>query len=68
MTRKYVLRAARLIGFVLSPLLTSPAAAAELGRGLPAANLQGDGPSALQVVDFPRHGADSRRGHHRPQR
>jgi hypothetical protein len=65
MTFKFVSLAARLLGFVVSPLLTAPAAAAELERGVLAATLATDGPAAVHVADLARCGAEAECGQHR---
>ena len=54
MAFRFISRAVRLLGFVVSPLLTAPAAAGELERGVLAATLRGDGPAALHVVALAR--------------
>ncbi len=68
MALKFVTRAARLLGFLVSPLLTAPAAAGELERGAFVATLRGDGPGALPVVDCTRHGAAGRDDERRVRR
>ena len=62
MTVKFASRTARLLGFVVSPLLTAPAAAGDFARG---AALLSDAPAALHVAAVARDGADAGCG---PQR
>jgi len=64
MTPKLARCAARLLAFLVSPLLTSPAAADPPVRSLPAASQRGGEPVALRAEDLARCGAA--RGHCRP--
>jgi hypothetical protein len=49
MTFKSVSRVARLVGFVVSPLVTAPAAGTDLERGAFATAVRGEGPAALHA-------------------
>lgn len=62
MTVKFVSRTARLLGFIVSPLLTAPAAAGDFARD---AALLRDSPAALHVAALARSGADAARGQRR---
>jgi hypothetical protein len=62
MTFKVVSRLARLLGFVLSPLLTAPAAAGELTRELPPAAIRGEDRPAVHARDLDCRGTESERG------
>ncbi len=55
MTVKFLSRTARLLGFIVSPLLTAPAAAGDFARG---AVLLRDAPAALHAAALARGGAD----------
>jgi hypothetical protein len=68
MAFRFISRAARLVGFVVSPLLTAPAAGGEFERGVLAATLRGEGPAALHVVDLARCDAAPGSGEPRPGR
>jgi hypothetical protein len=65
MSLRVVSRAARVFGFVVSPLLTAPAAAGDLERGVLAATLRGEGPAALHVVDLAHRAAGTGHGERR---
>ena len=67
MSLKVVSGVARLIGFIMSPLLTAAAAAAELERGQLSAAPWSDGPAALHTPDV-RRGADAGEWRHLPVR
>jgi len=59
MTIKVLSRAARLLGFVVSPLLTAPAAAADVERGILAAASLHDRPAAWYRADLPGRASDA---------
>ena len=58
MSVKFVSRAARLLGFVVSPLLTAPAAAADLTR----VSSMRDAPVAVHAAAVDRRGAGDAHG------
>jgi hypothetical protein len=58
---KFVSRTARLLGFLVSPLLTAPAAAADLERVLLAAALLRDGRAAVHAAHPACRGAGNGR-------
>jgi hypothetical protein len=68
MSFRFVSHAARVLGFVVSPLLTAPAAAADLARGVRAVTPVEQDPAALHVVDRARREAPAGTGRRRTER